>query len=165
MQTIYFKKLNELRKNKLQLEKKLNTKITIIGRQVTLTSKNPLDEYEASIVLNAMNFGFSAKKALQIKEQEMLFRVINIKHFTRKKNLNEVRARIIGTKGKTKRTIENISNCHILIKDNEVGIIGNAEDIEEIITGVTNLIRGTKQSNTYRYLEKMNRRKNTKDYN
>lgn len=165
MQTIYFKKLNELRKNKLQLEKKLNTKITIIGRQVTLTSKNPLDEYESSIVLNAMNFGFSAKKALLIKEQEMLFRVINIKHFTRKKNLNEVRARIIGTKGKTKRTIENISNCHILIKDNEVGIIGNAEDIEEIITGVTNLIRGTKQSNTYRYLEKMNRRKKTKDYN
>ena len=163
MQTIYFKKLNELRKNKSQLEKKLNTKITLKGRQVTLTSKNPLEEYEASIIFDAMNFGFSAKKALLIKEQEMLFRIINIKHFTRKKNLNEVRARIIGTKGKTKRTIENISNCHILIKDNEVGIIGNAEDIEEIITGVTNLIRGTKQSNTYRYLEKMNRRKKAID--
>src|SRR3989338_2312506 len=101
MQTIYFKKLNELRKNKSQLEKKLNTKITLKGRQVTLTSKNPLEEYEASIIFDAMNFGFSAKKALLIKEQEMLFRIINIKHFTRKRNLNEVRARIIGTKGKT----------------------------------------------------------------
>ncbi len=162
---IYFKKLNELRKNKSQLEKKLNTKITLKGRQVTLISKNPLDEYEASIILDAMNFGFSAKKVLMIKEQEMLFRIINIKNFTRKKNLNEVRARIIGTKGRTKRTIEDISNCHILIKDNEVGIICNAYDIEEIITGITNLIRGTKQSNTYRYLEKMNRRKKEIDYN
>ena len=153
MQTLYFPKTSELRRTETELEKKLNVKITIKGKKVTISSSNELDEYEASIILEAINFGFSIQKALLIKEQEMLFRIINIKDFTRKKNLREVRARIIGRQGKTRKTIERILNCHIVIKNNEIGIICETESIEELITAITNLIRGTKQSNTYRYLE------------
>lgn len=154
MQTLYFQKTSELRKNSKLLEKKLNIELSIKGGKVTMHSENPIDEYEAFIVLDAINFGFSAKKALLIKEQEMQFRIINIKNFTKKKNLKQVRARVIGTKGKTKKTIEHITNCHLVIKDNEIGLIGETESIEELITALTNLIKGSKQSNTYRYLEK-----------
>ncbi len=161
MQTIIFKNLKELKRAKNELEKKLNIKIKIKAKKVEIRG-NSLEEYEASIVLDAINFGFSAKKALALKEESKIFRILNIKNFTRKKNLKEVRARIIGKEGKTKRTIENIAECNIIIKDNEMGIIGDAESIKELITGITNLIKGTKQSNTYRYLERLNKRKNRK---
>ena len=159
MQTFHFKKTSELKRTKKELEKALNIKITIQGRKVTIEGTS-LNEYEASLVLDAINFGFSAKKALSLKNEEALFRIINIKDFTRKKKLKDVRARIIGREGRTRKTIENITNCDIIIKDNEIGIIADAESIEEIIASITNLIRGTKQSNTYKHLEKMNKRKN-----
>ncbi len=158
MKILIFDKTTELRRNRIELEGKLKVKITVEGKKVTIEG-DPLDEYEASVILSAINLGFSARKALSLNEESKIFRILNIKDITRKKNLKHVRARIIGTEGKTKRTIENISGANIVIKDNEIGIIGNAELIEEIVTAVSNLVRGTKQSNTYRYLEKMNRNK------
>lgn len=155
MEILIFDKTTELRRNKTELEEKLDIKITIQGRKVTIIGSQ-IEEYEASLVLDAINLGFSARKALQLKDESKIFRVLNIKNLTRKKNLQNVRARIIGREGKTKRTIENITNSDIVIKDNEIGIIADAESIEDTITGISNLIRGTKEANTYRYLEKIN---------
>ncbi len=164
MQTFYFQKTSELKRTKSELEKVLGIKIGIVGRKVSVTGTS-LNEYEASLVLRAINFGFSTKKALSLRDENFVFQVLNIKDFTRKKNLKIVRARIIGEKGRTKKTIESISNCEIMINDNEIGIIASADDMGEIITAITNLIRGTKQANTYRYLEKINRLRRKSDKN
>ena len=88
----------------------------------------------------------------------MAFRIINIKDFTRRKNLTEVKGRLIGTHGKTKETIEHISGCKIIIRDHQVGIIGHAEEIEHALMGISRLIEGSKQSNVYRYLENSNKK-------
>lgn len=155
METIFVDKTAELKKTKNDLEKKLNVKITIDGKKVTIDG-SAADEFDAKEVISAIGFGFSAPKALQIKSGEFFFRKINIKKFTRRKDLRDVRARLIGTEGKTKRTIENLSNCSIVISGNSVGIICSAESMEAELTAIENLIRGSKQANVYRYLEKMN---------
>ncbi len=158
MQTIVFTHTTELRRTKEELEEKLGVEIEIEGKKVTVKGES-LNVYEAGMVLDAMSMGFSAKRALALKEESKIFRVLNIKALTRKKNFKEVRARLIGTAGRTKKTIEDIANCDIVVRDNDVGIIADAEVIDEVVTAVSNLIRGTKQANTYRYLEKMNTRK------
>src|SRR3989344_3524554 len=160
METLYFRKTNELQKEKELLESKLNVKISLSGKKVTISSPqgNAIDEYEASIILGAMQFGFSAKKALDLLSDDFIFRKIPIKSFTRRKNLKEVRGRIIGREGKTKNTIEEISSCDMLINEDEnaVGIIGPADEIEEATTAISNLIKGSKQANVYRFLERIN---------
>ena len=155
METVYFRKINQVKREKEHLEKKLNVTLQIVGKKVVLEG-SPLDEYEATIVLEAIQFGFSIAKALLLKDDQLIFRKLSIKQFTRRKNLEEVRARIIGTEGKTKHTIEEISRCLIVINENTVGIIGSAEGIEEATTALMNLIRGSKQANVYRFLERMN---------
>lgn len=152
METLFLENLKEIKKHADKLEKKLNIKISILGKKVTIEG-SPIDEYEAEFVLEAIDFGFPASAALLLKEEDILFRTIHIKHFTSRKNMEIVRARLIGTRGKTKQTIENISDCRIIIKGNTVGIIGPAEEIDEITTAFTNLIRGAKQANIYKYLE------------
>ena len=92
-----------------------------------------------------------------LKDETYIFRIIRIKQITRKANLEPVRSRLIGTYGKTKHAIEAIADCKIVIRDNSVGIIGAAEEIEEATTAINNLIRGSKQANVYKFLEKMNR--------
>jgi len=156
METIYFESAREVKKNKRELEEKLKVAIAFQGRKASIEGQ-PFAEYEASMVLEAINFGFSAKAALQLTDEQFIFRKIPIKNFTKRKNLKEVRARIIGREGKTKRTLEEISGCSIIVKDsNMIGIIGSAESIEEATTALANLIRGSKQANIYRFLERMN---------
>jgi len=158
MENLYLKKTTEIRKRKKFLENKLNIKIAIQGKKITIKGET-LDEYEASNVLKAISFGFSANTAILLKEPDYSFREIAIKDFTNKKNLETVRARLIGKHGKTKETLEKISDCRIIIKDNDVGIIGSSEEIEYAITAITNIIKGSKQSNAYGYLERINREK------
>lgn len=162
METLYFVKVRELKKEKDKLEKKLEVKINIEGKKVTIDGE-AFKEYEAKIILEAMQFGFSAKQALSLTDEELVFRKIPMKNFTRRKNMHEVRGRVIGREGKTKRTIEDISNCEVVINENTIGIIGPATGIEEATTAITNLIKGTKQANVYRFLERMNTGK--KKYN
>lgn len=155
MEVIYFEKPGRLKKNLSELEKKLKVKITVEGKKAILEGE-AIDEYEARIIMEAISMGFSAKQALTLQNPDMRFLRIPIKSFTRRKDMEVVRGRIIGTQGKTKRTIESVSDCNIIINDNEVGVIGDAEELEEAKTAITNLIRGTKEANVYRFLERMN---------
>lgn len=157
MQTITFTKTTELKRTKPELEKTLNAKIIIKGKQITIETNDPLNEYEASMILEAMSFGFSADKALLLKNEGYIFRKVHIKDFTRRKNLRDVKARIIGTKGQTLQTLEQLSTCFFELKDNEVAMIGPAIKIEEATTALTNIIKGSKQANAYKFLESMNR--------
>lgn len=153
MEKIYLEKSRAVKQEKSFLEKKLNVKITITGRMATIEG-SALSEYEAEMVFEAINFGFSPQTATLLVDEDFIFTRLNMKDFTRRKKLDEVRARLIGKKGQTKRVIEEITSCKLIIKDKEVGIIGDAEGIQNAITGITNLIRGSKQSNVYKFLEK-----------
>jgi len=155
MEEIYCSRINEVIKNKDKLEKELSVKISVDGKKISVDGGG-VDEYEARLVFDAIDFGFTVKQALLLKDEEMRFRKVHIKDYT-KRNLEDVKARIIGTKGKAKRTMEEISNCKILINDYDVGVIGYIEDVEHVVTAIIHVIRGSKQSNMYSYLERMNR--------
>lgn len=150
----------ELKKNQKELEKKLNVKISISGKTVEFTGSG-IDEYEASRVIEAMSIGFTAKVALMLKENNLVFKRLSMKDFTPRKDLKTIRARVIGKYGQTKHTIEEISDSYLSIKDNDVGIISSPENIEEAVTALKNLIRGSKQGNVYHFLESMNTSKKT----
>ena len=160
METLFVERTTEIRREKELLEKELGVKISLQSNKVTIEGP-ALKEYEARMILEATGFGFSAKIALMLKDDNFIFRIIKIKQVTRKTNMENIRSRLIGTFGKTKKTIEAIADCKIVIRDNSIGIIGAAEEIEEATTAINNLIRGSKQANVYKFLEKMNRaRKN-----
>ncbi len=153
MKKIISDKLPRILKNKKRLEEKLNIKITNRGKEVFITGK-PVDEYIAALVIDALNFGFDFSVAILIKEEDFLFEKINIKDYTKRSDLERIRARIIGTKGKTMKTLQQLTGCFFELKDNEVGIIGYAEYIENAQNAVISIIKGSKQSNVYSFLEK-----------
>ena len=162
MITIRVNNPKEINRKKEIIEQKLNAKINLNGRILTIDA-DPLNEFEAQRMVDALNLGFSADNALKVLDEEIAFIKINIKDYANTKNLEVVRSRLIGTYGKTKKTIEEITKCDISIHENEVGIIGPAEVAESALTAVTNIIKGTKQANAYRYLERINSQKKSKN--
>ncbi len=153
MKTIYSEKLPRILKSKKRLEEKLNIKITNRGKEVSVQGE-PEDEYIAEKVLDALNFGFPFSDALLIKKEDFMFERINIKDHTKRKDLERIRARIIGRGGKTLKTLCNLTKCFFELKDNEIGIIGNPEHIKNAQEAVISIIKGSKQSNVYSFLEK-----------
>ncbi len=153
MKTLYSPYINKIRKNKTRLEKALKVKISFSGKTV-LIDGNPIEEFLALQVIEAINLGFTVPKALLLKDEDFIFRKINIKSLTRRRDLERIRGRIIGTRGKTKELIENLSDCFVSLHDNTVGIIGRIEDIESATQSIESLIRGKKQGKVYSYLER-----------
>ena len=153
MKTILSEKLLRILKNKKRLEKKLNIKISNRGKEVQIHGE-PEEEYIAEKVIDALNFGFPFSVAISIKEENLEFEILNIKNHTTRKDLERVRARIIGKGGKTLKTLNQLTKCNFEIKDNQVGIIGLPEYIENAQESVISIIKGSKQSNVYSNLEK-----------
>lgn len=154
---IYIKRWREVERNLPILKKKLNVKITRKSRSLIIEGDS-VSEYEALHIFEAINFGFSAKKALLLLNENYQFVTIKIKSHT-KRHSKDIKARLIGKEGKTRRTIENISGCDIVIneKENAVGILGLTDNVNKTITAITSLIKGSKEANIYAFLEKMNR--------
>jgi len=153
MKTIFFDESSNIIKNKRKLENFLSIKIILNNKEITIEG-NAEDEYIAEKVFDAINMGFSVPIALLIREEDFILEILDIKKFTHRKDLEVIRARIIGAGGKTLKTLNTLTDCHFEIKDNEVGIIGSPENIENAHKAVASIIQGSKQANVYAFLEK-----------
>jgi len=153
MKTIYSEKLPRILKNKKRLEKELNVKITNRGKEVSVNGDSE-DEYIAEKIIDALNFGFPFSVAMLIKKEDFLLEIINIKEHTKRHDLERVRARIIGKGGKTLKTLQQLTKCFFELKNNELAVIGDPEKIKNAQEAIISLIKGTKQSNVYGFLEK-----------
>ena len=148
--------ISKIKRNKRLLEKKLKVRLNIKGNNVDLQG-DEIDIFVAEKVLQAVERTFPLNTALLLIEQDYVLESLNIKDITKKKP-DIVKARIIGTKGKTLKLLSELSECNIVLHDNIVSILGPAEKIKEAITALTNLIRGSKQSNVYKYLQKQKKK-------
>ncbi len=146
-------KIQRIVQNRERLEKELEVKITAKEKGVFVDGK-PEDEYFAEKVIEALDFGFPFSTALLIKEKDFVFEKLNIKNFTKRKDLSKVRARIIGKQGKVLKTLCNLTDCFFELKDNQVGIIGFPGCIENAQNSCISIIQGSKHANVYLFLEK-----------
>jgi len=156
MSSVHIKSLKILKRisfKKKFLESKLKVKLEIKGKIISI-SGSELSKYEAVQIFEAINFGFEIETALLLLDENYIFEIINIKNLTRRTDLSQVRARIIGRKGKTLKVLQDLTECFIKLHDNQVYIIGPAERIKDCLNGLRKLIQGSKQSSTYAYLEK-----------
>ncbi|MCX6749324.1 MAG: hypothetical protein NTW17_01085 [Candidatus Pacearchaeota archaeon] len=153
MEKIFCEKFKRIIKNKQKLEKNLGIKITINKEEIIIDGPAE-NEYVAEKIIEALDFGFPFTVALLIKEEDLIFEALNIKNYTKRKDLTTVRARIIGKDGKTLSTLHQLTKCYFELKDNSVGIIGEPEHIRNANEAIISLARGAKHSNVYTFLEK-----------
>ena len=153
MEKIFCEKFKRILKNQKKLEERLEIKITINGNEITIDGQ-PEKEYIAEKVIEALDFGFPFSVAFLIQENDFMFEILNIKDYTKRKDLARVRARIIGKNGKTLRALHELTKCFFEVKDNSIGIIGEPEYIRNANEAVMSLARGAKQANVYSFLEK-----------
>ncbi len=158
MQEIYVENIMEVVRGKSRIEDELEVKISNKGKNVFVDG-NADNEFVAIEILEAVNCGFSVDVALKLKDEGTILQRVHIKNITKRGDLERIRGRIIGSKGRTLATLSKLTNCAISLKDNEVGLIGDAEKMDDAVQAVTSLVQGSKQGNVYSRLEREGKKK------
>ncbi len=155
MRIIQVEHLGKIKKAVPIIENKIKIKFSF-GKDRVIINGNEINEFLIEKIVRAVDFGFDIDDALLLLNDKFVLEFIGIKEFTRRKNLKEVRARVIGTSGKARKTIENLTGSVIVISSNNVGIIVDADHLDAVTQAIESLIGGAKHGNVFAYLEKQN---------
>lgn len=105
-------------------------------------------------VVTAIGRGFSEGKALGLLDPDTYLRIFSIKDYASRPNrIAQLKGRVIGTKGKTRELIEELSGAHVSVYGHTVALIGTALPLEVASRAVEMLLRGSEHAAVYRYLE------------
>ena len=155
MRNVIVENMRKIKKAVPAIENKIKVKIGF-GRGSVSVKGSELNEYLVVKILRAVDFGFDVEDALLLKNEDFVLEFIGVKEHTRRKNLKDVRARLIGTGGKARKTIENLTGSVIVIHDNRVGLIADSAHLDAVTQAIKSLIQGAKHGNVFAYLEKQN---------
>jgi ribosomal RNA assembly protein len=162
MRNIQVQNINKIKKAVPIIENKTKIKISF-GKNSISIKGNELNEFLVDKIVQAIDFGFHVDDAMLLIKEDFVLEFIEVKEHTRRKNLKDVRARLIGRAGKARKTIENLTGASIVIRGNEVGIIVDNNHLDSSIQGIESLIQGAKHGNVFSYLEKQNVSRNKFD--
>jgi len=118
-------------------------------------ASDPVLALKARDVVQAVARGFSEDRAFRLLNEDAYLEVLDIKDFAHSKNrIAQVRARLIGTRGKTRRIIEELTGVEMSVWGHTVAIIGGAFEMAIAREALVMLLRGSEHKTVYRYLER-----------
>ncbi|MFQ5838408.1 MAG: KH domain-containing protein [Thermoplasmata archaeon] len=111
---------------------------------------------KARDVVLAIARGFSEEKAMKLLEDDVFQRILDIKDFAHSRNRRvQLKGRVIGSGGKTRRLIEELTGANISVYGHTVAVIGSPLQLDIASRAVEMLLQGSEHASVYRYLEKM----------
>jgi ribosomal RNA assembly protein len=145
---------------KAHLEEKLGLQLVIDSEgEVNImeeSAKDPIVILKAMDIVKAIGRGFSPQHAYRLLDDMEYLEIIDMKDYVGNKpeHLSRQRARVIGSNGKTRRLLEDLTGAYISVYGSTIGIIGQPEQVEVARKAVDMLLRGSEHATVYRYLER-----------
>ncbi|MCJ2519433.1 MAG: KH domain-containing protein [Candidatus Thermoplasmatota archaeon] len=148
-------------RTKKKLEEQSGVKIFVDSSsgEVTIdeaSCEDPTMGLKAKDVVQAIGRGFSDEKAMELLEEDAFLRIFDIKDFTHSRSrVMELKGRVIGSHGKTRRLIEELTGTSLSIYGHTVSIIGSTVQLNVSCRAVEMLLTGSEHASVYQYMERM----------
>ena len=144
-------------KRKIQEMGKCTLSISQRG-DVQVISDNAADEWNLRDVIHAIGRGFNPEIALKLFSDDFYLEVINLRDYLKNEHaMQRQKARIIGTQGKTKKTIEELASVNLSIYGHTISIIGDQKGLSLAKDAIMMFLDGKTHSTVYMYLEQQAR--------
>ena len=123
-------------------------------------SYDPIKALKFPDVIKAIGRGMAPKAAIRLLEDENFFEMVDLKDFVGKRSHQQrrIRARIIGSQGKVRKLIENLTDVEITIYKSTVVLVGDAEGIGLARQAVEMLAGGSEHGTVLSFLERRRKR-------
>ena len=145
---------------KSRIEKLAGVKLSIDSEEgdVEIDSthaEDPAMGIAVSNVVTAIGRGFSPQKAMKLLEDEYFLELLDIRDFVGKKHEHVIRmrSRLIGTRGKTRALIEELTGAYVSVYGNTVGVIGDSMQVDIARRALEMLLEGSEHAAVYHFLE------------
>jgi len=106
--------------------------------------EDPVQLFNSRDIVKAIGRGFTIIQAIKLIDDDYFLEVIPLKPLVGDKpnHLRRVRSRLIGTKGRTRKMIEELTKVHLMISGSTVSIIGDYDHLSRAKDAVMDIIRG-----------------------
>ncbi|MEB3773985.1 MAG: KH domain-containing protein [Desulfurococcales archaeon] len=139
-----------------------------MGVMMTIDSENsmvilesetgaPINLMKAGEVVKAIAYGFPPEKAFRLMEDDQVLVIVDLKQIVgdSPNHLKRVKARLIGEKGRARRTLEEMTGTYIHVGDTYVAIIGDYERATVAKKAVEMLAEGRMHGTVYKHVDRM----------
>jgi len=145
---------------KRKLEQELGVKLEIDSQEgdVFLSGKDSLHLFTAQEIIKAIGRGFNPDIAMRLLKTDYMFELMDITEYVKNKNQAiRLKGRVIGEHGKSRNTIESLSESNICVYGKTIGIIGPGENVSMAKRAVDMLLSGAPHATVFRILERWRR--------
>lgn len=145
---------------KKSLEDDLGIRLSVDGKSGTVVIRgdtiDKADPLTAMRVIEAIGRGFSPQRAKRLLVEGVAFETIDLRDYAGKSanSMERIRGRVIGLKGKSRRVIEELTQCYISVYGRSVAIIGEEAEIKLASEAVQMLASGSQHKTVYNMLQK-----------
>ena len=141
---------------KKKIAKALNINIDVDSKEgdVILNGDDSLNLLTAQNIVKAIGRGFNPDIAFELLNDENYLEIVDIEQYSgnSKSNLIRVRARVIGTGGKARKTIEELTDTSTVVYGKTISIIGDFEGVALARKAFESLLIGNRHSTVYAWL-------------
>lgn len=137
-----------IEKVKKDIEREANVKIDI-NSEILITGDG-FNTYVTSNVIKAIGRGFNYEDAKKLFKDYTLYVIPISKN---RNTLQRIRARLIGTRGKVRKKIEEMTNTKICIYGKTVSIIGKGDNLDLARNSIEKIIAGYSHAYVFRFLQ------------
>ena len=118
-------------------------------------SKDPSMALAVLNVVHAIGRGFSPQKAVLLLEDDYFLKVFDIRDYVgkRQESVVRMRSRVIGSGGKTRALVEELTGAFVSVYGTTVALIGNGLQIDVASRALDMLLSGSEHAAVYSFLE------------
>lgn len=146
---------------KKDIEESTNIKLDIDSKEgdVFVSGEDALGLYTAREIIKAIGRGFNPDIAKLLLKPDYIFEVVDLREYVGKSRdaLLRLKGRVIGKEGKSRKIIEELTECNISVFGKTISIIGLPESAATARQAVESLLRGSTHANVYKFLERRRR--------
>jgi ribosomal RNA assembly protein len=147
---------------KNEIERRCNVALDIDGStgdvQISYDSTGLLegDPFKAQDVITAIAKGFSPQRAFNLFEEGKALSTVDLREYSGKSenSLARIKARLIGSDGKARKLIEQLSGTAISVYGHTVSIIGDSDKTKVAEEAIVKLASGGTHKAAYQMLQK-----------
>jgi ribosomal RNA assembly protein len=145
---------------KEEIEQKCNVIIEIDSedgdaRVSSCTSPSTISEpFKAIEIISAISKGFSPERAYRLLTDDLL-QLIDIRDYAGKSanSIQRIKGRIIGKRGKSRKTIEELTGADISVYGHTIALIGSFQEIKIATEAISMISKGSSHKTAYNMLQ------------
>lgn len=146
----------KLIENFLNVHVKVDSQTGDVSLTLNKNASDPSLLFTARDIITAIARGFSPERALKLREEDFVLYVIDLRELVgrSRSNLNRVKGRIIGRRGKIRGMIEELSETDVSVYGHTISIIGGVSRVMVAREAIIMLVNGVEYKNVYQFLQR-----------